>query len=228
MNDDQWALTNFAGKVRLFPLPNLVLFPHVVQPLHVFEPRYRQMTDDALGDDKLIAVVLLKPGWEDVQEKKPKIHKVACLGRIIAEQPLPDGRYNLLLRGLQRVKLAREVSSDRLYRMAQAELLGEPPPPTIADLKDLRKLLAEKVLPRFTAAGQAQQQLQELFDGELPLGALCDILSFALPIDLTEKQTLLEALNVTERAGMLMQSIDCLSPPQPPGDRKFPPDFSIN
>src|SRR5262245_63627768 len=121
MNDDQWALTNFKGKVRLFPLPNLVLFPNVVQPLHVFEPRYRQMTADALADDRLMAVALLKPGWEDSYEKKPKIHKVACLSRVIAEQLLPDGRYNLLVRGLHRVRVQKELATDKLYRLAHAE-----------------------------------------------------------------------------------------------------------
>src|SRR5436853_468650 len=102
MNDDQYILANFPGRARLFPLPNLVLFPHVVQPLHVFEPRYRQMTADALADDRLITLVLLKPGWEDAGNKPPAVHPVACLGRVVADQLLPDGRYNLLLRGLSR------------------------------------------------------------------------------------------------------------------------------
>ena len=63
MSADHPPLSDFAGTARLFPLPNLVLFPHVMQPLHIFEPRYRQMTADALAGDRLIAVVLLKPGW---------------------------------------------------------------------------------------------------------------------------------------------------------------------
>src|SRR5438132_9947498 len=73
MNDDQASLTGFNGLARLFPLPNLVLFPHVVQGLHIFEPRYRQLMTDALAADKLISVVLLKPGWEDDYEEKPPI-----------------------------------------------------------------------------------------------------------------------------------------------------------
>src|SRR4051812_1530562 len=102
MNDDQHAPANFSGPARLLPLPNLVLFPHVVQPLHVFEPRYRQMTADALAGDRLIALVLLRPGWEAEYEDRPPVHPVACLGRIVADQQLPDGRYNLLVRGLAR------------------------------------------------------------------------------------------------------------------------------
>src|SRR5947208_11484422 len=92
-------LANFDGRVRLFPLPNLVLFPRVVQPLHVFEPRYRQLMADALDTDRLIAMALLRPGWEADYEKAPPLHPTVCLGRIQQEERLGDGRYNFLLQG---------------------------------------------------------------------------------------------------------------------------------
>src|SRR5580693_4178293 len=109
MNDDQQALANFPGTARLFPLPNMVLFPHVVQPLHIFEPRYRQMTADVLATDRLIAPILLRPGWEDAYDSRPAVHTVGCLGRVVADQILPDGRYNLLVRGISRLQLRGEV-----------------------------------------------------------------------------------------------------------------------
>src|SRR5881227_3891120 len=127
MNDDQHALANFPGTARLFPLPNLVLFPHVVQPLHVFEPRYREMTADALAGDRLIALALLQPGWEADYEGRPAVHPIACLGRVVADQLLPDGRYNLLVRGLSRLRLLGEVPDDKPYRTARAELVAEGP-----------------------------------------------------------------------------------------------------
>src|SRR6266436_1472543 len=96
MSDDPSPLANFTGHARLFPLPNLVFFPQVMQPLHIFEPRYRQMTADALAGDRLIALVLPKPGWEKDYADKPALHSIACLGRIMAEQALDDGRYNIL------------------------------------------------------------------------------------------------------------------------------------
>src|SRR5438094_2455530 len=105
MNDDTYALDQFDGTARLFPLPNLVLFPHVIQPLHIFEPRYRQMTADALDGDGLIALAILQPDWEKDYEGKPAIYPVACLGKIVADQRLEDGRYNLLLRGLRRARV---------------------------------------------------------------------------------------------------------------------------
>src|SRR3990172_9342939 len=94
------VLREFGGKARLFPLPNLTMFPHVVQPLHIFEPRYREMVEESLATDRLIAMVLLREGWEDDYEGNPPVHAIACLGQILADQRLDDGRYNILLRGL--------------------------------------------------------------------------------------------------------------------------------
>src|SRR3954471_21363862 len=96
------------GVIRLFPLPNLVLFPGAMQPLHIFEPRYRQMTVDALAGDRLIGMALPRPGWENDYVGKPAIHPVVCVGRILAEQRLADGRFNILLRGLRRARVVEE------------------------------------------------------------------------------------------------------------------------
>src|SRR5262245_15215325 len=123
MNEDLQALSSFNGIARLLPLPNVVLFPKVMLPLHIFEPRYRQMTGDALAGDRLIGMVLLRPGSEAGDEGKPALSPVACLGRIVAEQLLEDGRYNLLLRGLSRVRIVEELEQQKLYRMARVELL---------------------------------------------------------------------------------------------------------
>src|SRR5262245_28887250 len=104
------------GPVRLFPLPNLVMFPHVVQPLHVFEPRYCDLLEDALADDRLIAMVLLEPGWEANYEGRPPIAPVACLGKVVAHERLPAGRHNILLRGLRRAAIQRELPASRAFR----------------------------------------------------------------------------------------------------------------
>ena len=232
MNEDQAALASFGGTARLFPLPNLVLFPHVVQPLHIFEPRYRRMTADALGGDRLIAPVLLRPGWEEDYDDRPAIESVACLGRVVAHQLLPDGRYNLLLRGLSRVRIVEEVADDLPYRSARVELLPDGPSPPLAQAMGLRQKLADDVLSRFPLSGTAREQLRELFGGEMPLGALCDVLAFALPLPPEAKQALLAETTVDLRAGLLLEAVRVAAPPQlvtPCGpDRKFPPDFSVN
>ena len=225
MTEDESALANFSGQVRLFPLPNVVLFPHVIQGLHIFEPRYRQMMADALASDGLITLVLLKPGWDEETEAPPEIETVGCLGRIGWHEKLPDGRYNLRLRGLGRVQLLEEQPSDRLYRSARAELMPDIVPMDLPRLTEQRQKLAAAVLARFPQTGQAHQQLQELFQGEMPLGHVCDVLSYALPLGMEVKQSLLAEPHVDLRAELMIQAMHI-----PPGlaNRKFPPEFSVN
>ena len=234
MTDDLAALSNFNGTARLFPLPNLVLFPYVVQPLHIFEPRYRQMTRDALAGDRLVAMVLLRPGWEADYQGRPPLHPVACLGRILAEERLDDGRYNLLLRGLRRVRLVEEIPSGALYRSAHVELLAEQPPADEKVRRDLRRRLAESVSVWFAGQAEVTAKFEELFQRELDLGTLCDVVSFALPLDVEFKQTLLATLSVEERVRRLLRQLAAQKPPAAPAAsapeaaRKFPPEFSSN
>jgi Lon protease-like protein len=216
---------------RLFPLPNLVLFPHAIQPLHIFEPRYRQMTADALAGDRLIALVLLRPGWEEDYEGRPSVHPVGCLGKIVADQRLDGGRYNLVLRGLRRVRLRDEVPTDRLYRTARVEGLHDAAPLDAPAAAALRARLAEQ-LPRWVAPGAgALEPFHKLLDSDLPAGALCDIFAFALPLDVALKQELLEELDVSARARRLLEVLRGHAPAAGAGaipERKFPPEFSAN
>ncbi|HKA08193.1 MAG TPA: LON peptidase substrate-binding domain-containing protein [Gemmataceae bacterium] len=232
MNEDQATLQEFDGQARLFPLPGLVFFPHAVQPLHIFEPRYRQMAADALAGDKLIALVLLKPGWEETYDDRPAVHPVACLGRVIGDQQLPDGRYNLVLKGLARVQIRSEPKSHKLFRTAVVDVLQDTVPNDVEELMTLRTAVADLILPRVTE-GNVREQLRGLFKGELPLGHLCDVLAFALPLPPEAKQELLGILDVTERARELMEAfravVDGAAKTVVSGAAKrFPPDFSAN
>jgi Lon protease-like protein len=74
----EFDAATFCGVARLFPLPNVVLYPHVMQPLHIFEERYREMLEDALAGDKLIAMAMLEPGWEADYDSRPPISPDAC------------------------------------------------------------------------------------------------------------------------------------------------------
>ncbi len=226
MTDDLQALANFDGTARLFPLPNLVLFPHVVQALHIFEPRYRQLLTDSLAADGTFAMVLLRPGPEgEDDEDRPEIEPVACLGRVGWHERLADGRFNLKLRGLARLRLVEELPTDRPYRLARAELMPDVVPADLHRLAEIRRGLADAVLPRFAADGAAHQQLKELFAGDTPLGQVCDVLSYALPLPLEMKQALLAEPHVNLRAEILAQALQVSAAR---ADRKFPPDFSAN
>jgi Lon protease-like protein len=230
MHDHPAGLQNFDGTVRLFPLPNLVLFPHVVQPLHIFEPRYRQLMADALAGDRLITLALLQPGWEEDYHQRPPIHPVVCVGRIFQEEKLPDGRYNLLLQGLMRARVLEETPSDRLYRVATVERLNEIEIASASLQHTLRQQIGAGVRQYLSASGQGHEQLQKLLASSLPLGTLCDIFAFALPIAVEIKQELLEEIDIEARVDRFLAALTSArpveSPPAPA--RKFPPDFSVN
>jgi len=95
---------SFSGRVRVFPLPNLVVFPHVMQPLHIFEPRYRAMLEEALADDGLIGMALLASGWESDYEGRPPLRRVGCLCRVATHHRTSEGSYNVLVLGLRRIR----------------------------------------------------------------------------------------------------------------------------
>ena len=227
MNGDS-QLTGFSGKARLFPLPNIVFFPQVMQPLHIFEPRYRQMTADALEGDRLIALVLPKPGWESDYAGKPAIHPIGCLGRIMAEQQLDDGRFNILLRGLSRIRIIKEVATKKLYRSARVEVLQSNPLADDDRACHWRRILVEKTPVWFSSQDDVVAQFRQLLDSDLGLGAVCDIIAFALPLDAEFKQTLLEELCVEARLTMLYEFMEAKQTLAAAMHRKFPPEFSIN
>ena len=231
MLEDAAVLAKFGGLVRLFPLANLVFFPEVVQGLHIFEPRYRQMVSDAVAGDQLIALVLVKEGPDQAFLDQPEIETVACLGRVTQYERLPGDKFNLRLKGLSRLQISEEVPTDKLYRMARAELTPDVIPADLQLLGDLRRRLSEAVLPRFEPTGPAFQHLAELFASDTPLGPLTDMLSFALPLESDLKQLLLGEPHVHARAELLTQALQLSAPPNGGpggGKRKFPPDFSPN
>jgi Lon protease-like protein len=222
------SLECFSGVVRLFPLPNLVLFPYTIQPLHIFEPRYRQLMEDALNDDRLIAMALLQPGWEEAYQHKPPIYPVVCVGQIAAEDRLDDGRFNLLLKGARRARVLQELQTDRLYRTAQVSLLNDTPVQSPASEQALCGGLRAEL-----EAGYAQQldtlvELRRLLDSGLPLGALCDVIAFAIPLEVGVKQELLAEVCVKKRAGRLIALLRDERGHQARADAKFPPEFSTN
>lgn len=229
MSQDNFSAENIGDTVRLFPLPNLVLFPHVAQPLHIFEQRYRQLMADALADDRRITMALLQPGWEEDYHRAPAIHPMVCIGRILQEEPQDDGRYNLLLQGITRARIIEEIPTQRLYRTARVEICSDRTITSAQLEQTLRHNLGQQVLPFFSAHAQAAEQLRGLLASPLSLGALCDIFSFALPLDVEVKQTLLEECDVQLRVERLLASLEGNRPPGgEPTPRRFPPEFSSN
>src|SRR5215470_15430390 len=113
------------SSLPIFPLPNCVLLPGGLLPLHVFEPRYRELTRDCIAGAQLMAVARLRPGYESTYYGRPPVYDRCGVGRIICSEELPDGRFALLLRGVARVEIARELTTERSYRQVEARLLDD-------------------------------------------------------------------------------------------------------
>jgi uncharacterized protein len=186
----------------LFPLPNTVLFPNVFLPLHIFEPRYRDMVSDALAGDRLIGMVLLRPGWEQEYEKQPPVYPVGCSGLITHVERLADGRFNIVLRGVERFRILEE-DHERRYRRAIVEPLIER---RLSDddrdcLRNQRAKL-ESLLSPALASGETEQRTTAMSDEDL-VNALAQYLS----LDPLEKQALLEQHGLRNRAESLFELI---------------------
>src|SRR3954467_320273 len=110
--------------IPIFPLPDVMLFPNANRPLYIFEPRYRAMVADALMGDRIIGMVLLRPGYEADYEGRPPVYPIGCAGVITDVEQMPDGRYGILLRGLVKFRVIGEDQS-REYRMARVDPLPE-------------------------------------------------------------------------------------------------------
>jgi ATP-dependent Lon protease len=224
-------LTDFRGVARLFPLPNLVLFPHAVAPMHIFEPRYVALVEDALAGDQLIGMALLSPGWEADYEGSPPVARVICVGRILTHARLPEGRFNLLLAGVQRAAIRRELPSGRLFREAQVELLEDFCPPSGAQRRErLREELRVAVAERLPAVVTVREQFEQMLSRPLALGTLVDVIAHAVGWPVEIKQQLLEELDVDRRATLLLQRLRRLND-EPTTDASrwtWPPRFSDN
>jgi Lon protease-like protein len=185
--------------IPLFPLPDVALFPHTTQPFHIFEPRYRSMVEDALAGDSIIGMVLLQPGFEDQYEGRPPIHAVGCAGMIVSSERLPDGRYNIVLRGLTKFRVLGEDQS-RLYRLAEVEGIPE------ALAEEERELLTRR-------RHQVEDALRAAFPSSPgpPASAsdeqVIDGLSLMVPLEPAQRQRLLEADGLLERASTLIALI---------------------
>ncbi|HUE85324.1 MAG TPA: LON peptidase substrate-binding domain-containing protein [Vicinamibacterales bacterium] len=192
--------------IPIFPLPNVVLFPNVFLPLHIFEERYRQMVTDALGGERMIGMVLLQPGYEEGHEGAPPIYRVGCAGLITHVERLNDGCFNIVLRGLERFRIVgeEEPSASVLYRRAYIAPIAEASAPEGPELlKSERQKLEALLAPLFTGTLAARGLPQQMPDDEL-INALAQYLELE-PI---EKQALLERDGVLSRCRSLVELLE--------------------
>ena len=190
--------------IPLFPLPNVVLFPNVFLPLHVFEDRYRDMVADALAEDRIIGMVLLRPGWEEDYEGRPAIYPVGCAGLITHAERLGDGRYNIVLQGLEKFRVLDEDGS-RSYRLARVD--GIEDVPANGDDRDemrvARRRLEALLVPQPKGRGSDTRVPASMADEDL-----VNALAQYLELEPVEKQALLERNGLLARCRSLIELLE--------------------
>jgi Lon protease-like protein len=189
--------------IPIFPLPNVVLFPNVFLPLHIFEPRYRDMIADALEEDRIIGMVLLRPGWESDYEGRPPIYPVGCAGLITHAERLSDGRYNIVLQGLEKFRVQDEDDS-RSYRLARVDSIEESMGEADKDaMRTARRRLEALLVPQPTGRG-----VDSKVPPSMPDEDLVNALAQYLELEPVEKQALLEREGLLARCHSLIELLE--------------------
>jgi Lon protease-like protein len=189
--------------VPIFPLPNVVFFPKTLLPLHIFEQRYRDMMREALAGDGRIVIVLLRTGWEAQYEGKPAVYEIACVGKISTHEELDDGKYNIVLEGLHRVRVVRELEHSP-YRLAEVEILDEEGCDDRQEEVIVRRNHLSGLFIRFTElATRGKSRVVELIP-QLSFEALVNLVASTINMPVEDKQALLEMDDITHRCDMLI------------------------
>jgi Lon protease-like protein len=185
-------------RIPVFPLAGAILFPGAQLPLHIFEPRYRAMVADALAADRLIGMVQPRD-----QGEPPALFGIGCLGKIVGADALDDGRYNIVLEGLGRFRIAREANVETAYRQVDADRSGfedseEPEPLGLAQRAEL-----EREARRYADAlgYSVDWSAVHRLDDEMLVNGIAQI----APLDVGSKQALLEATDIGARCELLVQ-----------------------
>ena len=178
-----------ATRISIFPLPGAVLFPGLQLPLHIFEPRYRAMISDSLARDRRIGMI-----QPQRQQEGAPLFTIGCLGHIGEVEALDDGRYNIVLQGMARFRIQRELSVTTLFRQVEAELIEEPQDQSLAAVE---RAMFEREARRFADALGYRVDWEQVT--RLDDVALINGVSQIAPFDAAAKQALLEADTVGER-----------------------------
>jgi len=191
-------------RIPVFPLPNVVFFPRMYLPLHIFEPRYREMVTDAVAGGQCVGMALLKEGWEDDYYGNPPIFEMGCVGRLASVQPLPDGRFNILLQGVSRFEICEQFYEKR-YRQARVRLKPNEGPVAIDPA--IRRALV-RLLETYLSVGDEGAQWQDFLRQQADDEVFVHSLATHLELTPLEKQFLMEADTLSQRARRLSDLLE--------------------
>lgn len=193
------------SNVPVFPLPDLVVFPGNEVPLHLFEPRYRALAEDAVAEGGLFATVQLEPGWQSDYDGRPPIKRIGTLGRIIAHRKRADGTHDVVVRGLERGSLAELSPSPRGYRRARVTPLADVGvdrigAASVATLAGCAQSLAAIIRKRHPDFSLGLERIESPAD-------FVDALAHRVVLSPEERQRLLETLDVRDRVARLVEIV---------------------
>jgi Lon protease-like protein len=192
--------------IPIFPLPNVVLFPNVFLPLHIFEPRYRAMVRDALATDHIIGMVLLRPGYERNYEGRPPVYPIGCAGVITHSEALPDGRFNIILKGMGKFKMTGEDTSQP-YRLAHVDAV-----PDVVSRDECAKIATHRRrLEALVASATEHGRHDPKFPEAVPDQDLVNALAQYFAFEPLERQALLECNGVLSRCLALIELLEMRS-----------------
>ncbi|MEQ9617687.1 MAG: LON peptidase substrate-binding domain-containing protein [Deltaproteobacteria bacterium] len=198
---DVYNLKSFSGTIPLFPLSTVVFFPNTLLPLHIFEPRYQQMVHDVMESEKIIGMALLKPGWESNYYGNPEVFDVAGMGRVVSSEMFKDGRMNIVLYGLKRVKIEKIVQ-DKPYRLANVSIMEN----LHSAGDEAYRERIEKLVTKWNFVLDEEQKSHRInINTKLPLDSLTDALATLISSNIFDKQMLLEEPSIEKRAEAIIK-----------------------
>lgn len=205
------GIVSLPSTVPVFPLPGMVLFPRTIIPLHLFEPRYRAMMADALATSRMLALAMLRPGWEPLYYTlRAPIHTIVGVGDIVEYEQLDDGNYNLLLRGLSRAVITEELEG-RPYRLARIEPLPTHCDAADEDVRYLRRELFTAVRGNPALDESIRERVLSLRDEPVDLDELTDVLAVGMPAEPELRQCLLDEPDAYERTKIVIEQLRTLA-----------------
>jgi Lon protease-like protein len=197
-------------RMPLFPLPNVVLFPDASLRLHIFEERYRAMTRDVLTGDRFLAMGLIVESARPTDER-PAVEPIAGVGEVIMAHELPDGRFNLVLRGHARVRIDRELPSDKPYRLVAATVVPDTPIADGGEVRDAAQSLRVLIAQLADAIPEGGEPLRQIVAGLETPAALANVAAAELIADLSLRQRLLETRDVGKRLERITAEIAAMT-----------------
>ena len=189
--------------VPLFPLPNVVLFPKTPVPLYIFEDRYRTMIRETVAGTGELVIALLRLGSEQSYSSISAVHDIACLGKIETYEELEDGKYNIVVVGLHRVRILREVQHSP-YRLVEVERIEEKPYTEHSDEVLDRQNHLGGLFARFTELATGVKQHASELMPQMDFESLVNMVAMTLNLDIEQKQALLELNEAVQRCDILI------------------------